>query len=179
MLTQCIFSLLNYPKDDFQKACITGLTNTFCNRLVNDNSAQQFDDITRGQFNHSPAVDNNSCYFVPSGPKSSSFVCMADEEWNEIVTRHVAICCSDDVYMELPVTNDILRLTSLICCVLSQPGKNLLLCGMNGSGRKESMHIACTFLQIKIFSPVPVRNYKIEDFFNDLRTVSFIDFTVF
>lgn len=43
---------------------------------------------------------------------------------------------------------------------------------MNGSGRKESLHIACTILQIKVFSPVPVKNYKIEDFYNDLRMVA-------
>lgn len=73
--------------------------------------------------------------------------------------------------MELPITKDILHLTANISCVLSQSGKNLLLCGMNGSGRKESMHIACSFLQIKVFSPVPVKNYKIEDFYNDLRMV--------
>lgn len=78
---------------------------------------------------------------------------------------------SDDVCMELPITKDILQLTSYVCDVLSQPGKNLLLCGLNGSGRKESLHIGCTFLQIKIFSPIPVKNYKIEDFYNDLRTV--------
>lgn len=78
---------------------------------------------------------------------------------------------SDDVLVDVPITKDILRLTAHVCSVLSQPGKNLLLCGMNGSGRKESMHIGCTFLQIKIFSPVPVKNYKIEDFYNDVRMV--------
>lgn len=78
--------------------------------------------------------------------------------------------------MEVPITKHILRLTSYVCCVLSQPGKNLLLCGMNGSGRKESLHIGCSFLQIKIFSPIPVKNYKIEDFYNDLRMVSNYNF---
>lgn len=78
--------------------------------------------------------------------------------------------------MEVPITKDILRLTSYVCDVLSQPGKNLLLCGMNGSGRIESMHIGCTFLQIKIFSPIPVKNYKIEDFYNDLRMVAFMNY---
>lgn len=78
---------------------------------------------------------------------------------------------SDDVLMELPITEDILHLTSFVCNVLSQPGRNLLLCGTNGSGRTESMHIGCSFLQIKVFSPIPVKNYKIEDFYNDLRMV--------
>lgn len=96
MLTQCIFNLLNYPKDDFQKACITELTNTFCNRLVKDNSVQEFNEIIMGQFKYSS--DNNdgrTSYFVPSGPKSSSFVCMIEEEWHEIVTRNVAVCCKN------------------------------------------------------------------------------------
>ncbi|KAJ6628053.1 Cytoplasmic dynein 2 heavy chain 1, partial [Pseudolycoriella hygida] len=171
MLTQCIVNLLNYPKEDFRKACVAELTTTFRNRLVNENSVQQFNDIIRGQFTQSAGVDSLNSYFVPSGPKSLSYVCMPEEEWNEIVTRNVAICCSDDVLIELPITRDILHLTSFVCSVLSQPGKHILLCGMNGSGRKDSLHVVCTFLQIKIFSPTPVKNYKIEDFYNDLRMV--------
>ncbi len=93
MLTQCIVNLLNYPKEDFRKACVTELTNTFCNRLVNDNDVQQFNEIIRGQFHSSPELDGQISYFVPSGPKSSSFACMAEEEWSEIVTRNVAVCC--------------------------------------------------------------------------------------
>lgn len=94
MLTQCIFNLLNYPKDDFQTACINELCNTFCNRLVNENSVQQFDEITRGQFRYTPEIEGHNSYFVPSGPKTSSFVCMMEEEWNEIVNRNVAVCCN-------------------------------------------------------------------------------------
>lgn len=94
MLTQCIVNLLNYPKEDFRKACITELTNTFCNRLVNENDVQQFNEIVRGQFQPSPEMVGQVTYFVPSGPKSSSFVCMPEEEWNEIVTRNVAVCCN-------------------------------------------------------------------------------------
>lgn len=78
-------------------ACISELTNTFCNRLVDDNSVQQFNEITRGQFQYSNKIDGHSTYFVPSGPKSSSFTCMGEEEWNEIVTRNVAICCNKKI----------------------------------------------------------------------------------
>lgn len=95
MLTQCIFNLLNYPKDDFQKACISELTNTFCNRLVKENSVREFNEIILGQFKHSPDKDGRTSYFVPSGPKTSSFVCMIEEEWNEIVNRNVAVCCNN------------------------------------------------------------------------------------
>lgn len=96
MLTQCIVNLINYPKEDFRKACITELTNTFCNRLVDDIGSQQFNEIVRGQFQQSPAgVDDQISYFVPSGPKSSTFVCMPEEEWNEIVTRNLAVCCNE------------------------------------------------------------------------------------
>lgn len=94
MLTQCIVNLLNYPKEDFRKACITELTTTFCNRLVTEKDVQKFNDIIRGPLQHSPEVDGQNSYFVPSGPKSASFVCMAEEEWNEIVTRNVAVCCN-------------------------------------------------------------------------------------
>ena len=94
------------------------------------------------------------------------------------LTHYTLNVGSDDVFMDVPITKDILRLTSYVCDVLSQPGKNLLLCGINGSGRKESMHIGCTFLQIKIFSPIPVKNYKIEDFYNDLRMVAFVNYKI-
>lgn len=95
MLTQCIFNLLNYPKDDFQKACIIELTNTFSNRLVKENSVQEFNQIILEQFQYPPDKDGRNSYFVPSGPKSSSFVCMNEEEWKEIVTRNVAVCCNN------------------------------------------------------------------------------------
>lgn len=92
MLTQSIVNLANYPKEDFGKALITELTNTFCNRLVNESDVQQFNEIVRGQFQRS--VANEISYFVPSGPKSTSFALTAEEEWNEIVTRNVTVCCN-------------------------------------------------------------------------------------
>lgn len=90
MLTQCIVNLLNYPKEDFRTACITELTNTFRHRLVDADGSQQFDEIIRSQFRHS---DGQSSYFAPTGPKSSSFVSMTEEEWTEIVSRNLAVCC--------------------------------------------------------------------------------------
>lgn len=94
MLTQFIVNLANYPKEYFGKALITELNNTFCNRLVNENDVQQFNEIVRGQLLKSVNVDDSVSYFVPSGPKSTSFVQMTEEEWNDIVTRNVAVCCN-------------------------------------------------------------------------------------
>lgn len=95
MLTQCIVNLLNYPKEDFRKACITELTNTFCNRLVDENGVQQFNEIIRGQFQQSSEIDGQISYFVPSGPKSSSFVYTLEEEWKEIVAKNMTVCCNE------------------------------------------------------------------------------------
>lgn len=93
MLTQCIFNLMNYPKDDLRKGCIAVLTNAFRNRLVNETDVQHFNEIIRGQFQQS--VDVEKSYFVPSGPRSSSFSCMVENEWKEIVTRNVTVCCNE------------------------------------------------------------------------------------
>lgn len=95
MLTQCVFNLLNYPKDNFQSACVNELTNTFSRRLVDDTSVQKCNEIIRGQFEYSTEIDRDSNYFIPSGPKSLSFVCVAAEEWNESVNRNVAVCCKN------------------------------------------------------------------------------------
>lgn len=88
-----------------------------------------------------------------------------------IKSSHFLFTATEDIYLETPITDDLLRTTETICGVLSRPETNLLICGVSGSGRTEALHIAGTILHIKIASLSPVANYKLDDFYNDLRMV--------
>lgn len=78
---------------------------------------------------------------------------------------------TEDIYLETPVTNEMLATTAAICRALSRRASNLLLCGPIGSGRNEALHVACSILGTKISIPTPVLNYGMTDFYNDLKAV--------
>lgn len=67
---------------------------------------------------------------------------------------------------------EFLQSTASICRALSRPATHLVLLGMAGSGKMESLHIACNILNIKLVSVIPIRNYGIEDFYGDIKIVS-------
>lgn len=73
--------------------------------------------------------------------------------------------------METSVTTELQLLITSICRALSREESKLLLCGRTGIGRTEALHIACTILNVKIFELVPIANYRLEDFHNDLKMV--------
>lgn len=73
--------------------------------------------------------------------------------------------------METPITIDLLTATTVICRALSRHETNLLICGPIGCGRNEALHIACSILGTKIATPIPVQNYSMPDFYNDLKAV--------
>lgn len=73
--------------------------------------------------------------------------------------------------MEIVVTQEILATTASVCRTLSRSSGHLILSGPAGSGKLESMFLACTFLNIKVATITPVKNYSLEDFCNDIKMV--------
>lgn len=63
-----------------------------------------------------------------------------------------------------------------ICRTLSRFESHVLLVGPTGSIKIDALHIACTYLGIKIATITPIKNYSMIDFYNDLKTV-FIKYT--
>lgn len=74
----------------------------------------------------------------------------------------------------LVVHDGILRTTANICRVISRPELHLLIVGLIGSGKLECIHIACTYLNVKLTTITPLKNYSIDDFFSDLKMVQII-----
>lgn len=70
------------------------------------------------------------------------------------------------------VVNDLLlETTASICRTLSRFESHVLLTGPTGSITIDALHIACTYLGIKIVTVTPIKNYNMNDFYNDLKTV--------
>lgn len=73
--------------------------------------------------------------------------------------------------MEIVVTQDILFATASICRTLSRSGGHLVLSGLAGTGKLESLFLTCTYLNIKLATITPSRNYDMEEFYNDIKMV--------
>lgn len=71
--------------------------------------------------------------------------------------------------IDMPATEEIVQTVSALCRAVSRPFTNIVLCGKNGSGRSESLYIACTIMQVKIFLPQTVSAYSLNEFYNDLK----------
>lgn len=78
---------------------------------------------------------------------------------------------TESICMEIVVTQEILSTTASVCRALSRPSGHLILSGLAGSGKLESMFIAGTFLNIKMATITPVKNYGLDDFYNDIKMV--------
>lgn len=70
------------------------------------------------------------------------------------------------------ISDEVLSTTAPICRILSRPESHLVLVGSAGSGKVESVHIACTHLNVKLLTLSLVKNYSMDDFFADLKLVS-------
>lgn len=64
-----------------------------------------------------------------------------------------------------------LETTASICRTLSRIESHILLAGPTGSMKIDAFHVACTYLGIKMMSITPVKNYNMNDFYNDLKMV--------
>lgn len=79
---------------------------------------------------------------------------------------------NEDIALDTVVTETILATTASICRVLSRNESHLLLAGATGCGLIDSLHIATTYLGVKLMSITPIKNYDISDFYSDLKMVA-------
>lgn len=90
-------------------------------------------------------------------------------KFSNLLNAYFIIEANEDVLISKPITSTLLNATASVCRSLSKKESNIILCGEIGSGRKESLHIACAILHIKIFYPQPIRNYSLNEFYNDIK----------
>lgn len=148
---------------------------TFRNRLSNSVDLQTFDAMYTSTFrNVLPAVQAPALhFFVPaSGQQPHLKRTATADEWRANVEKCVQICCAESLSIPVPVTEPMLHTVAHIARALVRPagrGGNLVLCGGSGSGRQRCLHIAGTALNVKMFAPVPVSRYGVEQFYGDLK----------
>lgn len=116
-------------------------------------------------------------FFVPtSGVQPHLSRTASADEWRRTVEKSVQTCGAESLNITVPVTTQMLHNVAHIARVLVRPagdgiggGGNLVLCGASGSGRQRCLYIAGTALNVRIFAPVPVYRYSIEQFYVDLK----------
>lgn len=78
---------------------------------------------------------------------------------------------TEDIVLNTVVSDLLLETVASICRTLCRNESHILLAGPTGSIKFDALHIACTYLTIKITSITPVKCYGIQDFYNDLKQV--------
>lgn len=73
--------------------------------------------------------------------------------------------------MRAVVSDLLLETVAAICRTFARNESHILLAGPTGSMKFDALHLACTHLGIKMITITPVKNYSINDFYNDLKTV--------
>lgn len=171
MLTNLISGLIYYPEDRFQQAFCSEAINIFRNRLVTDREKRQFNELLQAVCSHVFDIDRSNYFFTPVGPLNSSLKYVLQNEWTDAIERSITICCTEDIFMENVIGPELLETTASICRALSRESTHLILVGMVGCGKMESLHIACNVLSIKLLTVIPVKSYDIEDFYADIKIV--------
>lgn len=176
----------------YSQSLYNELISTFRNRLTSQEDCDKFNNIMARITRFDPQSIGKEVFFVPTSSKRTYLVRKSYEEWLEVVHQNVTICGrnnilnfffltiityisrflgTDSIYLDIPVSTEFLQDVANVSRVLSRSGSHLMLCGATGSGHKESLHVVCTLLQLKIVLPLPVSQYSRDNFLNDLRMV--------
>lgn len=113
--------------------------------------------------------DENETFFIQTSAKSSQLQMIDSHNWKDMIEKSLPICGSETAMIDLPVTQELTKSVASVVRALSRPETNICLAGKVGSGKFESVVLACTILNIKIFYPQVTQNYSLNDFSNDLK----------
>lgn len=83
------------------------------------------------------------------------------------------------IALDSVITETLLNTTASISRILSRKESHILLAGPTGSCKIDAIYISCTFLGLKLMSITPLKNYNINDFYNDLKMVKVFLFRMY
>lgn len=165
-----IIGLSSYTIEHFAYGFFYEFSKIFGDRLKSLDHLIIFNDILKNSTKHfNIQFDENETFFVQTSAKTSQLNMIDSNNWKDLIEKNLPICNSENALISVPVTQELLKSTASIIRALSRPGTNVCLAGKLGSGRFESVMLACTILNIKTFYPQVTRNYGVNDFSNDLR----------
>lgn len=170
MIEQWIVGLSFYPQEHFGYGFFYEFSKIFGDRLMSMEHHLMFSDIVKVNLKYFAAkFDENETFFVQTSAKSSQLQMIDSHNWKDLIEKNLPICNSETAVIDLPITQELTKSVASMIRALSRPGTNICLAGKLGSGRFESVVLACTILNIKIFFPQVTRNYSLNDFANDLK----------
>lgn len=170
MIEQWIIGMTFYPFEHFAHGFFYEFSKIFGDRLMSVDHLMIFNDIVKSNMKYfNVKFDENETFFVQTSAKSSQLQLIDSNNWKDLIEKNLPICNSETALIDLPVTQELTKSVASIVRALSRPGTNVCLAGKLGSGRFESVVLASTILNIKIFYPQVTRNYSLNDFSNDLR----------
>lgn len=170
MIEQWIIGMSFYPSEQFAFGFFYEFSKIFGDRLMSFDHVLMFNETVRSQVKYfNVKFDENETFFIQTSAKSSQLMMIDSHAWKDTIEKNFPICNSETASIDLPVTQELMKSVASVVRALSRPGANICLAGKLGSGRFESVVLACTILNIKMFYPQVTRNYSINDFANDLK----------
>lgn len=170
MIEQWIIGLSFYPQEHFSYGFFYEFSKIFGDRLMSIEHLMMFSDIVKINLKYfNVKFDENETFFIQTSAKSSQLQMIDSHNWKDLIEKNLPISNSETAIIDLPITQELTKSVASIVRALSRPGTNICLAGKLGSGRFESVVLACTILNIKIFYPQVTRNYSLNDFSNDLK----------
>lgn len=170
MIEQWIVGLSFYRNEDYFKEFFYEFSRIFGDRLINDEHEQMFRDIITSNIKYfdSKFIESETFYVNTSG-KYASLQFVSQDVWKSSVEKNVLMCNTETAVIDTPTTYEFLRSVASIVRALSRQGSNICLAGKLGSGRFDSVSVACTMLNMTMMHPNMIENYSANDFTNDLK----------
>lgn len=195
LISRTIKYLQRYQEDNLAEAVAYELTQIFRNRLSTADDVKAFDEILSKSC--LPTTGNGDILsflstfaFMPGRSGGAQQLYSREELKSVLIPRHIDVCNTEDIYIEVPLTETLLDNILAIARVVCQPKSHLVLCGAVGGGRREAVHIVADLMQFKLHTIQATRSqYEKSDFYNDLKaamqsaaledvtTVLLVDFT--
>lgn len=170
MIEQWIIGLSFYPNENFANGFFYEFSKIFGDRLMSIEHLMVFNDVIKNNVKYfNVKFDENETFFMQTSAKSPLLQMIDAHNWKDLIEKNLPICNSETALIDLPVTQELAKSVASLVRSLSRPGTNICIAGKLGSGRFESVVLACSILNIKIFYPQVTRNYSLSDFSNDLK----------
>lgn len=170
MIEQWIVGLSFYPIEHFSYGFFYEFSKIFGDRLMSIDHLMIFNDVVNTNMRFfNVKFDPHETFFVQTSAKSSQLQMIDAGNFHDLIEKNLPICNSETAMIDLPVTQELMSSIASVVRALSRPGTNICLAGKLGSGKFESVVLACTILNIKIFYPQVTRYYSLNDFSNDLK----------
>ncbi|KAF5283232.1 hypothetical protein FQA39_LY17379 [Lamprigera yunnana] len=165
LTTMCkaIWSYKNCDEDNIENALLEILSyealRLFQDRLVNEVHHRKFESLLSNLISSNWNNPNllktfDSSLYTTLPGNGNSVIKLSINEWTDVIQRTMLQREREGDASNLPLTTEVVHLTSKLAKALSEPGGSVLVVGKSGVGRKSSIKIISTLLSTTLIAPV-------------------------